>query len=140
MCAPAEVARIISSCAISMDLPVPIDCADTACSPHASSSVREARKTFSTPPKWSTSRRERVGIPDVAIGAQVPVRSILLVSKQPLEKIKTVAADTSSRTSVALLKIIFKKWWRSNAEQPEFVPMDPDLKKMLKKCDSALMI
>jgi chorismate dehydratase len=81
-----------------------------------------------------------VVIPDVAIGAKGPVRSILLVSKLPLEKIKTVAADTSSRTSVALLKIIFKKWWRATAEQPEFVPVDPDLKKMLKKCDAALMI
>src|SRR5882757_2014987 len=85
-----------------------------------------------------------VVIPDVAIGAKGPVRSILLVSKLPLEKIKTVAADTSSRTSVALLKIIFKKWWRAeksradeksrvetalgpSPEQPEFVPVDPDL-------------
>src|SRR5436190_23953072 len=96
-----------------------------------------------------------VVIPDVAIGAKGPVRSILLVSKLPLEKIKTVAADTSSRTSVALLKIIFKKWWRPensglrseksrvetalgpSPSQPEFIPVDPDLKKMLKKCDAA---
>jgi len=81
-----------------------------------------------------------VVIPDVAIGAKGPVRSILLVSKLPLEKIRTVAADTSSRTSVALLKIIFKKWWRADTEQPEFVPVDPDLKKMLKKNDAALLI
>ena len=81
-----------------------------------------------------------VVIPDVAIGANGPVRSILLVSKLPLDKINAVAADTSSRTSVALLKIIFRKWWRLNDEQPEFVPVDPDLKKMLKKCDAALMI
>jgi chorismate dehydratase len=81
-----------------------------------------------------------VVIPDVAIGAKGPVRSILLVSKLPLDTIKTVAADTSSRTSVALLKIIFKKWWRANAQQPEFAPVDPDLKKMLKQCDAALLI
>src|SRR3954465_13053756 len=81
-----------------------------------------------------------VVIPAVAIGAKGPVRSILLVSKLPLEKIKTVAADTSSRTSVALLKIIFQKWWRAPAAQPELVPGDPALKKMLKKCDAALMI
>lgn len=81
-----------------------------------------------------------VVIPDVAIGSKGPVRSILLVSKQPLEKIMTVAADTSSRTSAALLKVIFKKWWRVESEQPEFIPVDPDLKKMLKKCDAALMI
>ena len=92
-----------------------------------------------------------VVIPDVAIGAKGPVRSILLVSKLPLEEIKTVAADTSSRTSVALLKIIFQKWWRPeksrvetalgpSPSQPEFIPIDPDLKKMLKKCDAALLI
>jgi chorismate dehydratase len=81
-----------------------------------------------------------VVIPDVAIGAKGPVRSILFVSKHPLAKIKTVAADTSSRTSVALLKIIFRKWWRPNGEQPEFVAVEPDLKKMLKQCNSALLI
>ncbi len=39
-----------------------------------------------------------------------PVRSILLVSKVPVEKIRTVALDTSSMTSVALTKILFEKW------------------------------
>src|SRR5690349_18717682 len=44
-------------------------------------------------------------VPNVAIASKGPVRSILLVSKVPIEEVKTVAADTSSRTSVALARI-----------------------------------
>ena len=79
-------------------------------------------------------------LPDIAIATNGPVRSILYLSNKPLEGVKTVAADTSSRTSVALLKILFAKWWRAKGQQPEFVPCDPDAKKMLKKCDAALLI
>src|ERR1700746_81203 len=49
-------------------------------------------------------------LPDVAIASRRAVRSILLVSKVPVEKIRTVALDTSSMTSVALTKILFEKW------------------------------
>ncbi|HUS19463.1 MAG TPA: MqnA/MqnD/SBP family protein, partial [Terriglobales bacterium] len=48
-----------------------------------------------------------VVIPDIAIAAKGPVKSILLISKVPLTKIKTIAVDTSSRTSVALLQVLF---------------------------------
>src|SRR5687768_13024699 len=51
-------------------------------------------------------------IPDIDIAADGPVRSILLVSKLPLGEIKAVAVDTSSRTSVALLQILFARYWR----------------------------
>ena len=49
-------------------------------------------------------------IPEIAIAARGPVRSILLVSKVPVEQIKSVALDTSSRTSVALLEI--RRTWK----------------------------
>src|SRR5258708_4996997 len=49
-------------------------------------------------------------LPDVAIASRRAVRSILLVSKVPVEKIRTVALDTSSITSVALTKVLFEKW------------------------------
>ena len=49
-------------------------------------------------------------LPGVAIASRRPVRSILLVSQVPVEKIRTVALDTSSMTSVALTKILFEKW------------------------------
>lgn len=76
-------------------------------------------------------------VPDIAIAARGPVRSILLVSKVPIEKIKTLAADTSSRSSVALLQVLFRKF---HGMAPEFKPMEPKLKTMLKTCDAGLLI
>ena len=76
-------------------------------------------------------------LPDVAIASRQPVRSILLVSNVPLEKIKTVALDTSSLTSVALTKVLFAKWWGGGRT---FNPMPPDLELMLKNHDAALLI
>lgn len=76
-------------------------------------------------------------LPDVAIAAKVPVRSILLVSNVPIEQIRTVAADTSSRTSVALLHVLFSRFWGGDRE---FVPMAPQIDSMLAQCDAALLI
>ena len=76
-------------------------------------------------------------IPGVAIASKRSVRSILLVSKVPLEKIKTVALDNSSLTSVALVQILFAKWWGGNRQ---FVSAIPDLREMLQKNDAALVI
>src|SRR5208337_1389989 len=46
-------------------------------------------------------------LPNIAIASKDRVRSILLVSKKPLDDIQTVATDSSSRTSVALLQVLF---------------------------------
>ena len=78
-----------------------------------------------------------VVLPGVAIASRQPVRSILLVSKVPLEKIKTVAMDTSSLTSVALTKVLFAKWWGGNKT---FTSMPPDLSEMLQEHDAGLLI
>jgi len=67
-------------------------------------------------------------IPDVAIASRQAVRSILLVSKVPVEQIRTVALDTSSMTSVALAKILFAKWLGG---ERNYKPMAPDLDAML---------
>src|SRR5271165_1524511 len=48
-------------------------------------------------------------LPNIAIAAKDRVRSILLVSKGPIEEVETVATDSSSRTSVALLQVLFTK-------------------------------
>src|SRR5256885_3257282 len=75
-------------------------------------------------------------LPDVAIASLRPVRSILLVSKMPVERVRTVALDTSSLTSVALTKILLN---RSDAER-EYTPMGPDIEKMLATHDAGLLI
>ena len=82
-----------------------------------------------------------VVIPEIAIAARGPVRSILLVSKVPVEKINSVAVDTSSRTSVALLEILFRKGWLTpRSTQPKISPQAPNLKTMLATNEAALLI
>ncbi|MGH9492419.1 MAG: menaquinone biosynthetic enzyme MqnA/MqnD family protein [Terriglobales bacterium] len=78
-----------------------------------------------------------VVIPDVAIATKRTVRSIVLVSKVAMDEIRTVAADTSSRTSVVLARLLFRKW---HAGDREFTAMPPDLGVMLERCDAALLI
>ncbi|GAC1644557.1 MAG: menaquinone biosynthesis protein [Acidobacteriaceae bacterium] len=76
-------------------------------------------------------------IPGVAIAAKHPVRSILLVSKRSPADLRSVAVDTSSRTSVALLKVLFARHFSAD---PQFVPLPPDLEDMLENHDAALLI
>ncbi|HKU19936.1 MAG TPA: menaquinone biosynthesis protein [Terriglobales bacterium] len=76
-------------------------------------------------------------IPEVAIAARGAVRSILLISKVPLDKIRTVATDNSSMTSVALTRVLFEKWWGGGRD---FRSLEPALPFMLRECDAALII
>jgi chorismate dehydratase len=76
-------------------------------------------------------------LPDVAIASRRAVRSILLVSRLPIEKVRTVALDTSSMTSVALTKILFEKWLGGGRT---FTSMAPDIEQMLAACDAGLVI
>ena len=76
-------------------------------------------------------------LPGVAIASLNAVRSILLVSRKPLDQIKRVALDTSSLTSVALCKILLAKWLGGTRE---YRSMAPDLDAMLASCDAALLI
>jgi chorismate dehydratase len=76
-------------------------------------------------------------IPNVAIASKGSVRSILLVSRAPLEQVRTVAADTSSRTTVALARVLFRKWMGGPRRM---LAMPPDLGRMLAACDAALII
>jgi chorismate dehydratase len=76
-------------------------------------------------------------LPDVAIASRQAVRSILLVSRVPIVKVRKVALDTSSMTSVALTKVLFERWLGGGRE---FVPMAPDLETMLSQCDAGLLI
>ena len=48
-------------------------------------------------------------VPGPAVASLYQVRSVILVSVVPLWKVRTVACDNSSRTSVALTKIIFEE-------------------------------
>ena len=76
-------------------------------------------------------------VPGVSIASEGPVASVTLFSKVPRMDIRSVALDTSSRTSQALLRILCA---RRFTVQPRFVSMPPDLTAMLTACDAALVI
>jgi chorismate dehydratase len=76
-------------------------------------------------------------LPEIAIASRRAVRSILLVSKVPIEQVRTVALDTSSLTSVALTRILFEKWLGGGRM---FAPMAPDVEQMLAAHDAGLVI
>jgi chorismate dehydratase len=77
-------------------------------------------------------------VPNVCVGAKEKVRSVCLVTRGiDLADARTVALDVSSRTSVALVKIIFREFF---AREPEYRPAEPDLKRMLESSDAALII
>lgn len=76
-------------------------------------------------------------LPDVAIASKNAVRSILLISSKPLDQIRNVALDSSSRSSAALIQILFAKHWK---REVSFAPAVPDIHEMLVQHDAALLI
>jgi chorismate dehydratase len=57
------------------------------------------------------------------IGCDGPVASVCLFSELPVNEIRTVLLDYQSRTSVALVEILFEKHWKS---KPHFKEAGPD--------------
>ena len=76
-------------------------------------------------------------LPDMCVAAHHEVRSVLLVSRVPVEEIRRVALDTNSRTSATLVRILLKERWGLN---PEYLHERPDPERMLAEADAALVI
>ncbi len=80
-------------------------------------------------------------IPDVAVASRNRVRSVILAARVPLSEARNVVLDTSSRTSQALVRILFK---RRFGGEPSFQERTPDadfsFENMLDGCDAALVI
>lgn len=76
-------------------------------------------------------------VPSICIASEGTVSTVLMLSRVKPEDVRTVAADTSSLSGRALLKIILDE---NYGVEPEFVPFEPDLEKMLEKHDAALII
>ena len=77
-------------------------------------------------------------IPDIAIASKREVKSVLFVSKVPLRQIKSIALDTSSRTSVVLLKILLQHYY--GRDLIRYCDERPDPQSMLREHDAALII
>ncbi len=84
-----------------------------------------------------TTIPDLVVIPGVSIAAKNTVRSILLISKVPVQKIRSVATDDSSRTSAALVEVFLRKFV---GIAPGFSRQKPELNQMLRWHDAALLI
>jgi chorismate dehydratase len=77
-------------------------------------------------------------VPDVCVGSQNEVLSVVLVSKNTqLENIRSVALDESSRTSATLVKVIFREFLE---REPKWTTRSPNLDEMLDRNDAALII
>ena len=75
-------------------------------------------------------------VPGVGIGSRGPIASVALYTRVPVEEIRTIALDTSSRTSVSLIKVLCRHRFRIT---PHFVPHGPDLAGMTRTHDAGLL-
>ena len=76
-------------------------------------------------------------VPGVGIGSRGEIATVALYTRKEMRDVRTVALDTSSRTSVALTRVLCVKRY---GIAPEFVPHGPDLAAMIARCDAALLI
>jgi chorismate dehydratase len=76
-------------------------------------------------------------VPGLAIVSRGPVASVALFTTRPMSDVRSIALDTSSRTSVALTRILCA---RRFGIDPRLEPHEPDLAAMLARCDAALLI
>lgn len=111
-----------------LDFRVPSECADQLASGEADIGIV---------PSVEAARLKLKILPGQCIASDGEVRSILLISKTPLDRIRTLAAHSSSRTSVALCRIILAR--RYGAE-PAVTSQPANVDAMLAASDAALLI
>jgi predicted solute-binding protein len=107
---------------------IPAECADR---------LADGRADIGIVPSVELNRQRLEIIRGTGIACRGPVRSILLISKVPFGEIRTLATDSSSRTSVALSRIVLA---RSYGVAPQLYSERPHLGSMLEHCDAALII
>ncbi len=76
-------------------------------------------------------------VPGLSISCDGPSRSVLMVSKAPVEKIRTVALDPESRTSNALVQVLFATVWN---RKPTFLTGRRNLEEALEVADATVRI
>lgn len=76
-------------------------------------------------------------VPGAAVTSRGPVASVAIYTRRDPHDIRTIAMDSSSRTSVALATVMLRRRFGVTAEA---VSMAPDLDAMLASADAALII
>jgi chorismate dehydratase len=76
-------------------------------------------------------------IPGVGVGSHGAIASVALYTTRPVTDVRSIALDTSSRTSVALIQVLCQHHFRI---RPQFVTHGPELENMVRAADAALLI
>jgi chorismate dehydratase len=76
-------------------------------------------------------------IPHLAIASRGAVDSVAMFTTRPISEIRSIALDTSSRTSANLLRLLCAVWFKI---EPTFTVVSPHLRAMLHEHDAALLI
>ncbi len=76
-------------------------------------------------------------VPDLGIVSDGDVASVALFTRVPIEKIRTIGLDSSSRTSAGLTRVLCREAW---GIEPVFEPMAPEAAARVEPCDAALLI
>lgn len=76
-------------------------------------------------------------VPGPAVTSRGPVASVAIYTRREPRDIRTIAMDSSSRTSVALATVMLRRRFEVSAAP---MPMAPDLDAMLAGADAALII
>jgi chorismate dehydratase len=76
-------------------------------------------------------------VPGVGIGSRGPVASVALYTRRSVGELRHIALDTSSRTSVTLIRVLCRYHFHV---EPRFVPHGPDLGGMTREYDAGLLI
>ncbi len=61
-------------------------------------------------------------VTDYCIGATGPVKTVLLVAMEPLDQLHTLLLDPDSRTSVQLVRILAKHFWKKEFHYKTLTP------------------
>lgn len=81
--------------------------------------------------------KESYIISDFCIGADGAVHSVMLYSQVPLEKIEKIYLDYQSRTSVKLVQVLAKEFWKIN---PKFIPAEKGYEENISETTAAVVI
>ena len=76
-------------------------------------------------------------LPNLSIASKKTVRSLLLISRTPMEQVRRVALDRSSRSTQALVRILCDGYCE---KAPEFFEAEAELPSMLANADAGLLI
>ncbi|HEX8559301.1 MAG TPA: menaquinone biosynthesis protein [Pyrinomonadaceae bacterium] len=81
---------------------------------------------------------ETAVVPGVCVGAREEVHSVVLVTRGArLEEVESIALSTESRTSAALVEVVCREFL---GRAPRLEQAEPDLARMLRRHDAALVI